>query len=90
MPAKSTSPEAAQKKVWLAELRDHKKAAAKVTKDFNAEDRRLAREVSKHRKALRTAINQISKYRKFRPAKESRATRSIETRCAFLRGRLGI
>ena len=90
MPAKTSSPEAAQKKLWKVELRTHEKAASKVVKDFNAEDRRLLREVAKIRKSLHVATSKSLKFRAARPTKEGRATRSIESRIATLRGRLGI
>jgi len=90
MPRPSPSPEAAQKKVWKAELRTHEKAASKVAKDFNAEDRRLQREVTKARKILHALSTKALKFRASRPTKEGRVRRSIDSRIATLRGRLGI
>ncbi len=90
MPTKTTSPEAAQMKVWKAELRTHEKAASKVAKDFHAEGRRLHREVTKARKCLHAASTKALKFQGARPAKEGRAMRSIQVRIATLRGRLGI
>ena len=90
MPAKISSPVAAQEQVWKAELRTHEKAVSKVVKDFNAEDRRLLCEVAKIRMSLNAANNKYLKFRATRPTKEGRAMRSIESRIATLRGRLGI
>lgn len=90
MPSKTTSPEAAQRKVWKAEIRDHEKAASKVVRDFNAEELRLKREVSKTSKSHQTAMAKMLKFRGVRAKKEFRAVAAIERRIAILKGRMGI
>lgn len=90
MPAKSKSPEAAQKKVWKAEIRAHQQAAAKVAKDFNAEERRLKKELSKAMKARIAAAMKLGKFQTDRAKKEPRALSAIERRIAILKGRLGV
>jgi hypothetical protein len=80
MPSKSASPEAAH----------HQKAASKVVKDFNAEERRLSKEVVKADKAAGNAYSKLNKFRRARTAKQNRAVSAIESRIAILRGRLGL
>jgi hypothetical protein len=90
MSAKSTSPEAAQRKVWKAEIQDHRKALAKVCKDFDAEERRLGRELTKAMKARIDAAQKLDRYQQSRAKKEPRAVAAINRRIAILERRMGI
>ena len=83
MPAKSKSPEAAQRKVWKAELSTLEKSRRKVDRDFDKEANRL------HQIALvakRKENAYCDRMKKARP----RALAKIDSRIAVLRGRLGI
>lgn len=83
MPAKSKSPEAAQRKVWQAELKQLEAAGRKVTKDHSREFTRLQAEVKKAQKKLDAF--------RIRAGKQTvRAFNKIESRIAVLRGRLGL
>lgn len=90
MTPKTKSPEAAQKKVWKAEIRDHQKAAAKVIKDFDAEERRLHSETKKAYRTYRALEVKLSKFRRGREIKQPRSLAAIERRIGILKGRLGI
>lgn len=79
MPAKSKSPEAAQKKVWKAELRDHKRGIAKIKKDHAIEKKRILREIS------------MLELKRHRMAKiVERELANTVRRIAILEGRLGV
>jgi hypothetical protein len=90
MPAKSTSPEAAQRKVWKAEIRSIQNAGIKIIRDFNAEERRLEREVDKADKARNAAFSKLNKFKAGRNKKEARELSQIQRRIAILEGRIGI
>ena len=88
MPAKSTSPEAAQKRVWKAELKDFTKAAKVVVRDSKKEINRLAKECAQ---AVRAADIAKAKFRKEKAKIEKgtgRELSSITRRIGILKGRI--
>lgn len=87
MPAKSTSPEAEQKKLWKLEIKDLTRRRKVVQRDFSREFRRLQKEFDL---AVRAAEVARSKFRKnsLRLGKaEDRETAKITRRLGFLTGR---
>lgn len=83
MPAKSTSPEAAQRKLWAAEIKTHEKAARKVTADFRNEQKRL----------IATSLAAHKAVEKFMARAEKQMPKqlaAIDSRIAILKGRLGV
>jgi hypothetical protein len=83
MPAKSITPEAAQKKVWAAEIKTRLRSIRKVKADFRNEQKRLIAESLAAHKAVV----------KFHARAEKQLPKMIaaeETRIAILKGRLGI
>lgn len=88
MPAKSKSPEAAQRKVWKAEIRAHEVAAGKLNKDFDAEQKALRKAIEKAEKALGTANSKYTRFVARRSKLLPARLREIETRIAVLRGRI--
>lgn len=90
MPAKSTSPEAAQQKVWKAELKTLEAQRRSATKGFDQELKAAQRESAAASKAARVAeakmARLVERQAKARPA----AYRTIDRRIAILRGRLGL
>lgn len=83
MPARSTSPEAAQKKLWKAEIKDLGRTRRRIVRDSDSEQNRLRRESAAANKALSTYIARRSK-------NEPRAVGDIDRRIGILKGRLGI
>jgi phosphoenolpyruvate-protein kinase (PTS system EI component) len=83
MSAKTTSPEAAQKKVWKAELRDHQKAASKVKADWRNEQKRLIAACESSRKALDRFMARAEK-------QMPKQLNAIDRRIQILKGRIGI
>ncbi len=83
MPAKSKSPEAAQRKVWTQELSTLDKARRKVTRDHER-----ARTVLE--KAVNAAKAKLAAFDKRAAKAFPRATSNIDSRAAVLRGRLGL
>jgi hypothetical protein len=83
MPAKSKSPEAAQRKVWKTELSTLEKSRRKVDRDFDREADRLHKATIA---AKRKENAYCEKIKKARP----RAMAKIDSRIAVLRGRLGL
>lgn len=83
MPAKNTSPEAAQRKLWAAEIKTHEKAARKVKADFQQEHKRLA---SNFHAAVKACEKFVIRTEKQLPKQLD----SIERRIAILKGRLGL
>lgn len=83
MPAKSTSPEAAQKKVWKAERKALGRAYCKILNDAL---RASAQAVKKRDAALREYDATIKRIDREVP----KATRKIEQRIAILDGRIGV
>lgn len=90
MPAKSTSPEAAQRKVWLAELKTLETNRRKVTKDADAARRAARLEVQAAMKALNTARFKSQRIDAKILKAESAGVKAIDRRMAILRGRLGL
>lgn len=83
MPAKNISPEAAQRKLWAAEIKTHEKAARKVKADFSHEQKRLIAES--------TAADKACKKFMIRAEKQlPKQLAAIESRIAILKGRLGV
>jgi len=84
MPArKSTSPEAAQRKAWKAELKQLDAAGQRVADDFVREQKRLYADLKKAEKAVAIFERTCAK-------RYAAARRKIDTRLAILRGRLGL
>ncbi len=83
MSAKSTSPEAAQKKVWKAEIRVHEKARRKIRADFRNEQKRLIADCKRADKALDRFMLRVEKQL---PKEEA----AIDRRIGILKGRIGI
>jgi hypothetical protein len=83
MPAKSKSPEAAQRKVWKAELKQLAATSRKVTADYSRELKRLTGEVTKAEKAV-LAFKKRAEKAVFREHSK------IGSRIAVLTGRLGL
>lgn len=88
MPSKSASPEAAQKRVWKAEIKDLEKARGKVEKDFETGRRLAFAEMTKANKAAALAQKNYNDLLKRHDKKRPRALASINSRIAILRGRL--
>jgi hypothetical protein len=83
MYSKSKSPDAAQRKVWKAELKQLDAAGRKIAGDFLREQKRINAELKKAEKAF-ADFNRKS-------GKRYTAARSkIDSRLAVLRGRLGL
>jgi hypothetical protein len=88
MPAKSTSPESAQKRVWKAELADLTKAEKSAIRDCKKEIARLEKERAKIiRLALITTIKIDKSKSQVRKSTERELT-TINRRTSILRGRL--
>lgn len=83
MPAKSLSPEAAQRKLWTAEIKTHNKAARQVKADFRNEQKRLIAACQVADKALNKFMARVER-------QLPKQLDSIESRIAILKGRLGI
>lgn len=83
MPAKSKSPEAAQRKVWKEELKQLDSVTRKVTRDYEHELKRLKGEISKAEKAL---LN----FKKRADKTVARERAKVDSRRSVLRGRLGL
>ena len=83
MPAKSTSPEAAQQRVWKAEIKDLEKRRRLVCRDFRVELTRLHKANLAARRALAKYEMRLEKLR-------PRALAEIQRRIAFLTGRIGV
>lgn len=83
MPAKSRSPEAAQKKLWRAELKVQKAAHRKICKDFRDEQKKLIA-------ASEAAHREVLKFQKRAEKLMPIALGKIEARVAVLNGRLGL
>lgn len=83
MPAKSTSPEAAQNKLRRIEIRDLEKTRRRIRADFRNEQKRLIKEsVAAHKAVLKFQA---------RAEKQMQKTEAdIDRRIGILRGRLGI
>lgn len=83
MPAKSLSPEAAQQRVWKAEVKDLQKRRRKVDRDFK-------RELTRLRKAELAALRARVKYELRVDRLRPRAINDIDRRIGILNGRIGI
>jgi hypothetical protein len=83
MPAKSTSPEAAQKRVWKAEIKDLNKAATQIRAEFRAEQKQLIAASEKAHKA-------VLKFQVRAEKKMPKLLADIERRIGILKGRIGI
>jgi hypothetical protein len=88
MPAKSKSPEAAQRKVWKADIKQFEAAARKLNKDFEAEQKALRKGIEQAEKALGTANRKYTAFVARRSKVLPARLREIETRIAVLRGRI--
>ncbi len=89
MPArKSASPEAAQKKVWSAEIKQQEAAAKKLNKDFDTEQRALRKCIANAEKVLGKANRNYTRFVARRSKVLPASLREIETRIAVLRGRI--
>lgn len=83
MSAKSLSPEAAQRKLWAAEIKTHENAARKVNADFRNEQKRLIA-------ASLAAHKAVEKFMARAEKQMPKQLSSIDSRIAILKGRLGI
>jgi hypothetical protein len=97
MPAKSKSPEAAQRKVWKAELKTLESNRRKVLRDFTAahfaETKKVqeqVRIVQRAQKELDAAIAKRTRLMAKNEKSEKSALRTIDRRIAILRGRIGL
>ena len=83
MPSKSPSPEAAQRKIWAAEIKTHEKAARKVQADFRKENNRLI--------GIAVAAQfTVEKFQRRTEKQLPKQLQSIDRRIAILKGRLGL
>lgn len=83
MPAKSSSPEAAQNKLRKLEIRDLEKTRRKIRADFRIEQKRLIKESDTAHKAV---LKFMARAEKQLPKLEA----DIDRRIGILKGRLGI
>lgn len=83
MPAKSTSPEAAQRKVWKAERNALGRAYSKVLQDANKAQSAATKKFMAAKREYEKAIKRIDR-------EVPKATGKIERRIAILDGRLGV
>jgi hypothetical protein len=89
MPArKSASPEAAQKKVWRAEIKQQEAAALKLNRDFDGEQKALRKGIEAAEKSLGKANAKYTRFIARRSKVLPKTLREIETRIAVLRGRI--
>ena len=80
---KTTTPDAAQRKAWKAELRSLETQRRKIRADFRNEQKRLIKEAEKAHKAVQKFMARVEKQL---PAREA----EIDRRAGILRGRLGL
>lgn len=90
MKTKSTSPEAAQKKVWKAELKQLESARRKVSRDITAEFNRSEKDLKTLEKSLLSARKKHKATAIRLERQERRQLADIERRIGFLKGRIGI
>ncbi len=83
MPAKSTSHEAAMRKVWKAEIKTLDSSRHKVTRDFNAARGKLV-------KAAQAAAKKLTAFDKRAAKQQPRALANIDRRVGILNGKLGL
>ncbi|MCW1883979.1 hypothetical protein OKA04_04515 [Luteolibacter flavescens] len=88
MPAKSKSHEAAQKKIWRAEIKQHEQSLKKVNADFVAEQRQRHKALGIAQKALAAEERKFARFTARRAKILPATIREIETRIAILRGRI--
>lgn len=81
MSVKSSSPEAAQKKLWKLEARDLEATRRRVLKDFDREQRRLRSEAE-------VANKKLTKFIAHRSKTEPKALAEIDRRLGILNGRI--
>lgn len=82
MPAKTTSPDAAQKKVWKAEIRSLEQNRKKIRRDFREEQKRLFKACDAADRALRAFDKRVEK-------QLPKAEADIDRRVGILKGRIG-
>lgn len=80
---KSSSPEAAQKKLWNAEIRDHEKARRKIRSDLRNEQKRLI-------KSAEAAHKAVMKFQDRTEKQLPKLEANLDKRIAILKGRIGI
>jgi hypothetical protein len=90
MSAKNTSPEAAQRKVWKAEIKQLEANRRKVAKDFSDERKKAQAAVIMARKSLNAANASAARLHARHLKLEPRAVKAIASRIAVLKGRLGL
>lgn len=83
MSTKPITPQAAQAKVWKAELAALRKASNKIVRDFNSEDKRLL-------KAVLAAKKERQKFLLRAGRQTDRECFKITRRIGILKGRLGL
>jgi hypothetical protein len=90
MPAKKTSPEAAQRKVWKAEIKQLEANRRKVAKDFKTERDKAAKASFHAQKVADKLYADFIRIRGRHQKAEPRALKSFDSRIAVLKGRLGL
>jgi hypothetical protein len=83
MSSKTTSPESAQRKVWMAELKTMTRARKKVLADSSKAARQNSKEWAAARNKFHKTIGRINR-------EVPKAIASIDRRIAILEGRIGI
>ncbi len=81
MPAKTTSPEAEQKKLWKAEARNLEKTRSKIRRDFRVEQKRLI-------KASEAAHQAVTKFMARAEKQLPKLEADIDRRLGILNGRI--
>ena len=83
LPAKSKSPEAAQKRIWKAERKDLVRAYTKIMND-------ATRAVEAAAKKLKAAQREYDREMRRIDSEVPKASKKIERRMAILDGRIGV
>ena len=83
MPAKSLSPEAAQKRVWKQEMKTLGRNYRKILSDALKSRKAAARDVRTAQRKYAAIVKRID-------TQVPRATAAIERRVAILEGRIGV
>lgn len=90
MPAKSKSPEAAQRKVWKAEIKTLEANRRKVEKDYRVEIKKSLTAIRLTKKAHTDSQEALSRLVARQEKMQPRVYGPIDRRIALLKGRLGL
>lgn len=90
MSAKSKSPEAAQKKVWKAELKTHERSRIQIGRDYAAARKPFVKAVEKARNEFIKAGEALEKFDQRVAKQMPREVQAVERRIDIIKGRLGI